>query len=74
MNLDTRELYLETRLKLTRLGDDKLEALLKELHDEIYIKNDPTRLEYYRLASSVYTKRKSRGTTLIFHLKKFIPI
>ena len=74
MNLDSREKYFAAKRKLMQLTDSKLEDLLAELSDEVYVYGNSERKEYHRMASSVYNKRRGKGTTLIFHLKKFIPV
>jgi len=72
MNLDDKVTYLEERIKLCRLKTKELESLLEKLYWERFVKYDITLEAYYRIASQVYNVRTRKGSSLIYHLKKFL--
>ena len=74
MNLDSKEEYFEAKKELEKMSDRDLESLLSNLSEELYVLGYNELKEYHRVASAVYNKRKSKGTSLIFHLKNFIPV
>jgi hypothetical protein len=71
MSLDNREIYLKERRKINRLNTKSLQALVKELYNEVYVQYNPERKEYHRLAVFVLNSRFKK-TSLVFHLKNLV--
>jgi hypothetical protein len=71
MSLDNREIYLQERNKINRLNTKALQALVKELYNEVYVQYNPERKEYHRLAVFVLNSRFKK-TSLVFHLKNLV--
>jgi len=71
MSLDNREIYLKERRKINRLNTKALQALVKELYNEVYVQYNPERKEYHRLAVFVLNSRFKK-TSLVFHLKNLV--
>ena len=71
MSLDNREIYLKERRKINRLNTKSLQALVKELYNEVYVEYNPERKEYHRLAVFVLNSRFKKSS-LVFHLKNLV--
>jgi hypothetical protein len=71
MNLDSRETYYPERQKLGRLNTKALEKLVSELYNEVYVKYNPERKEYHRMAVFVLNSRNKK-TLPVFHLKNLV--
>jgi len=72
MNLDSRRVYFKTQEDLLSIPLSKLKQLAGELFRRRFEDHDIEIDAYYRLAASVLIQRTSKGSTLIYHMKKFI--
>lgn len=74
LNLKTKKDYETEIKKLGRMSKAELEKLLGELYQKRYIDQDINYESYYRITSHVYVQKTRTGSSLIFHLKKFLGI
>jgi hypothetical protein len=72
--LDNKINYARLYTHYTKLPILELQKELKDLYKKRYEEYNADYAEHHRIASLVYTRRTRKGTGLIFHMNKFIPV
>ena len=70
----TRQCYLATYAKYSRMPLDELQRQLKVLYRRRYEEYDISCCSEYRVASRAYIIRTRKGNGLVFHLKNLVPM
>lgn len=72
--LDDKKNYRKLCQRYSRMPIPQLKKELGEMYRKRFIEHDIECTEVYRVAARVYNVRTRSGSSLMFHLKNFIPL